>query len=88
MVDVGHLPLRHAGPESRLLFDLNQIHGALDERRRAEASTWGELAGELGCTPSRLTNLRKARLADMDLTMRITQWLAVPAARFVHPAQR
>ena len=30
------------------------------------------------CTPSRLTNLRTARLADMDLTMRLTQWLRCP----------
>jgi hypothetical protein len=46
--------------------------------------TWALLAEELRCTPSRLTNLRTARLAEMDLTMRITQWLGAPAARFVH----
>ena len=47
----------------------------------------GKLADELNCTPSRLTNLRTARLADMDLAMRITQWLGQPAAGFIHPAQ-
>jgi len=36
---------------------------------------------------SRLTNLRTARLADMDLAMRTTQWLRRPAAAFIHPAQ-
>jgi hypothetical protein len=25
-------------------------------------------------------------LADMDLTMRVTQWLGRPAAAFIHPA--
>jgi hypothetical protein len=34
-----------------------------------------------------LTNLRTARFADMDLAMRITQWLGQPAAAFIHPAQ-
>jgi hypothetical protein len=37
-----------------------------------------------GSAPSRLTNLRTASLADMDLTMRVTQRLAMPAAHFVH----
>jgi hypothetical protein len=45
------------------------------------------LAEALDCTPSRLTNLRTARLADMDLVMRITQWLGQPAAAFIQPAR-
>jgi len=49
--------------------------------------TWAELARDLACTPNRLTNLRTARLADMDLAMRVTQWLGQPAAAFIHPAQ-
>lgn len=48
--------------------------------------TWAQLAQELGCTPSRLTNLRTARMTDLELTMRITQWLRRPAADFIHPA--
>jgi hypothetical protein len=45
------------------------------------------LAHEIGCTPTRLTNLRTARLADMDLAMHVTQWLGQPAAAFIHPVQ-
>jgi len=86
VVDVGRAPLPEAGPDKRLLFDLAQVHGALNERRIDGGLTWGQLADEIGCTPSRLTNLRTAKLADMDLTMRVTQWLEAPAARFVHPA--
>jgi hypothetical protein len=37
-------------------------------------------------TPNRLTNVRTARLADMGLAMRVTQWVGQPAARVVHPA--
>jgi hypothetical protein len=87
VVDVGDVRLPEAGADSRLRWDLGELHAALDERRRERQLTWAALADELDCTPSRLTNLRTARLADMDLTMRITQWLAQPAARFVHPAQ-
>jgi transcriptional regulator with XRE-family HTH domain len=66
---------------------LNELHAALNEQRQRRGLTWAELARELDCTPSRLTNLRTARLADMDLAMRITQWLRRPAAAFIHPAQ-
>jgi hypothetical protein len=87
VVAVGDVRLPEAGPDSRLRWDLSQVHAALNERRRERELTWAALAEELNCTPSRLTNLRTARLADMDLTMRVTQWIEQPAARFVHPAQ-
>jgi hypothetical protein len=87
VVDVGDVRLPEAGSDSRLRWDLSQVHAALNERRRERELTWTGLAEELACTPNRLTNLRTARLADMGLTMRITQWLEQPAARFVHPAQ-
>jgi hypothetical protein len=59
----------------------------LNDQRRKQKLTWADLAEKLDCTPARLTNLRTARLADMDLAMRITQWLRQPAAAFIHPAQ-
>lgn len=43
------------------------------------------LGRSLVCMPSRLTNLRTARLADMALAMRITQWLGQPAAAIIRP---
>jgi hypothetical protein len=87
VVDVGGVQLPEAGADSRLRWNLNELHGVLNEQRRESDLTWAELAHELGCTPSRLTNLRNARLADMDLVMRITQWLGEPAAAFIHPAK-
>jgi hypothetical protein len=87
VVDVGDVRLPQPGPDSRLRWDLKQLHAALNEQRRACGLTWSGLAQELGCTPSRLTNLRTARTADMDLTMRVTQWLGKPAAEFIHAAQ-
>jgi hypothetical protein len=87
VVDVGDVALPETGTDSRLRWNLKQTHAALNEERRARDLTWAELAHELNCTPSRLTNLRTARFADMDLAMRITQWLRQPAAAFIHPAQ-
>jgi hypothetical protein len=87
VVEVGDIRLPEAGPDSRLRWNLSQLHSALNEQRQERHLTWAQLAREIDCTPSRLTNLRTARLADMDLAMRITQWLGQPAAAFIHPAQ-
>lgn len=87
VVDVGDVRLPHAEADSRLRWDLGELHTALDERRRTHGLTWVALATELACTPARLTNLRTARLTDMDLAMRTTQWLRRPAAAFIHPAR-
>ena len=87
VLDVGDVRLPEAAADSRLRWDLHQLHSALNEQRQQQNLTWAELAEQLDCTPSRLTNLRTARLADMDLVMRVTQWLRQPAAAFIHPAQ-
>jgi hypothetical protein len=76
--------LPDVGPDKRLRWNLGELYAALDERRRELGLTWTSLAGIIGCTPSRLTNLRTAKLADMGLAMQLTQWLGQPAARFIH----
>jgi hypothetical protein len=87
VTDVGDVRLPEVGPDHRLRWDLGQLHTALNQQRQERGLTWAELADELDCTAARLTNLRTARLADMDLAMRITQWLGRPAAAFIHPAE-
>jgi hypothetical protein len=86
-VTVESTSLPEPGPGHRLRWDLGQLYEALNTRRREGELTWAELAKELDCSPSRLTNLKTARLADMHLAMRVTQWLGQPAARFVHPTR-
>ena len=85
--DVGDVRLPEAGPDRRLRWDLNQLHGRLNDERKQRTLTWAALAEELDCTPARLTNLRTARHADMGLAMRVAQWLRQPAAEFIHPAR-
>jgi hypothetical protein len=87
VVEVGNVRLPAARRDSRLRWNLKQTHAALNEERVERNLTWTELADELDCTPGRLTNLRTARFADMDLAMRIAQWLGKPAAVFIHPAR-
>jgi len=59
----------------------------MEEKRRQEGLTWPQLADILGCGSNRLTALRTAKFAtDMDLAMRIVQWIGRPAADFIYPA--
>ncbi len=84
VVDVGDASLPSAGPDKRLRWELSELYAALNDRRRDLGLTWVLLGEKIGCTPSRLTNLRTARLADLGLVMQVTQWLRQPAARFIH----
>jgi hypothetical protein len=86
-VDVGDAHLPAAGPGQRLRWNLGELHAALNDARQLRTLTWTRLAEELGCTASRLTGLRTATFADMELAMRVTQWLGRPAAAFIHPEQ-
>src|SRR3954452_13882630 len=79
-VDVGNAQPHRAGPGHRLRWNLRELHAALDDERRRRRLTSSALAAELGCTPSRLSGLRTATLTDMELAMRVTQWLGQPAA--------
>ena len=77
--------LPRSGPDRRLRWDLLATYEAMNERRVGEGLSWQELADQLRCTPNQLTGLRTARFAmNMTVAMRITQWLGVPAATFVH----
>lgn len=84
-VNVGDTHLPDAGPDKRLRFDLPSLYAALSAYRQEHGLTWAALAAELDCTPSRLTNLKTARQADMDLTVRVVQHIGRPAAEFVRP---
>jgi transcriptional regulator with XRE-family HTH domain len=59
----------------------------MDEKRREKGMTWTGLAADLGCSPSQLMGLRTAKFsANIDVVMRIVQWIGRPAADFVYPA--
>jgi hypothetical protein len=76
-----------AGPDHRLRWSLKLLYAAMDEKRRNDEMTWRALAEILDCSPNQLTGLRTARFAtDMDVAMRIVQWLDRPAADFVYVA--
>jgi len=77
-----------AGPDRRLRWNLTRLADALEEQRRDHGATWAEVAAVLGCTPSQLTGIKRAKFGlNMTVAMAITQWLKQPAAHFVEAAR-
>ena len=86
--DEARYALPGAGPDRRLRWSLKLLYGAMDDQRHEEGLTWSALASILGCTTHQLTGLRTAKFAiEMDLAMRIVQWIGQPASEFVYPAE-
>lgn len=83
----GSTRLPEPGPGRRLRWDLSELYAALNAERQRQGLTWAALGVELDCTSSRLTNLRTASIADLELTMRVTQWRGRPAADFIHAVE-
>jgi len=85
--DSPRFALPPAGPDRRLRWSLKLLYKTMDEKRRQEGLTWPQLGVTLHCSPGRLTALRTAKFAtDMDLAMRIVQWIGRPAADFIYLA--
>jgi hypothetical protein len=79
--------LPDAGTDRRLRWSLSLLYTGMDGTRRDQGLAWAALASILGCTQNQLTGLRTARFAaDMDVAMRIVQWLDRPASEFIYPA--
>jgi len=85
--DATSTALPEAGPDRRLRWDLPRLYEALDAQRRERKLTWPQLSREVGCTPSQLTGIRRARFAiGMKLAMRIVVWPDRPARDFIYAA--
>ncbi|RXH35248.1 XRE family transcriptional regulator [Bradyrhizobium nanningense] len=64
-------------------FDVAALHAALDAERIARRLTWKDVSGESGVSASTLTRLSQGRRPDVDSLAALTQWLGLPADRFM-----
>jgi hypothetical protein len=79
--------LPEARADQRLRWNLAKLHEALNATRRERGLTWAQTAREIGCQSSQLTGLRTAKFAtNMDLAMRIVQWLERSSSDFIYAA--
>ncbi len=74
-------------PGKRLRWSLKRLHGFADTKRKAEGMSWKDAAATLGCTANQLTGLNSAKFAtNIDLAMRIVQWVGRPSPDFMYLA--
>ena len=64
-------------------FDVAALHASLDAERIARNFTWKDVAQESGVSASTLTRLSQGRRPDVDSLAALTQWLGLPADRFM-----
>lgn len=64
-------------------FDVPALHAALDAERIARRLTWKDVSAESGVSASTLTRLSQGRRPDVDSLAALTQWLGLPADRFM-----
>jgi hypothetical protein len=65
-----------------LRFDTKKLHAALDRERVARATSWKQIAAEIGVGVSVLTRLSAGGRTAFPYVMRITRWLGKPVAPF------
>ncbi|WP_220093508.1 hypothetical protein [Flexivirga caeni] len=83
--EVTDIRLPAADAAHRLRWDVRGMGATLDDRRREDDLTWPGLARHIGCQPGQLSGLRTARYAtNIDLAMRVVQWLGVASTAFIY----
>src|SRR5215813_7277276 len=72
-------------PHQILRFDTRKLHAALDERRREQGLTWGDVAREMGSpiSPSSLMHLSKGGRTGFPHVMWMVRWLGQPTTAFM-----
>jgi transcriptional regulator with XRE-family HTH domain len=64
-------------------FDVSALYSALDSERLARSLNWKEVSAGSGVSASTLTRLSKGRRPDVDSLAALTNWLGIPADRFM-----
>ena len=65
-----------------LRFDTKALYASLDRKRAAGGMTWRAVAEQIGISVASIKHLAEGGRTSFPPVMRITRWLAEPAARF------
>jgi transcriptional regulator with XRE-family HTH domain len=68
---------------ARTKIDVQSLHAALDEQRKARDVSWRQLATLIGVSPSLLARLGNGFRPDADGFATLVQWLNMPAEKFM-----
>jgi transcriptional regulator with XRE-family HTH domain len=71
-------------PETRV--DVEALYAALDNKRKAEGTSWREIARQLDVSPSTFSRMAQGRRPDVDTFATLLHWLGMPAELFMRGA--
>jgi transcriptional regulator with XRE-family HTH domain len=63
--------------------DVEALYAALDSKRKANDTSWRELARELDISPSTFSRMAQGRRPDVDTFATLLRWLGMPAESFM-----
>jgi transcriptional regulator with XRE-family HTH domain len=69
-------------------FDSAALYEALDRQRTARGLTWGEVATEIGVSPTTISRTRAGGRMEVDGMLAMVRWLSVPVETFVRETSR
>jgi transcriptional regulator with XRE-family HTH domain len=63
--------------------DVEALYAALDSKRKAQETSWREIARELEISPSTFSRMAQGRRPDVDTFATLLHWLGMPAESFM-----
>jgi transcriptional regulator with XRE-family HTH domain len=63
--------------------DVEALYAALDNKRKAEGTSWREIARQLEVSPSTFSRMAQGRRPDVDTFATLLRWLGMPAESFM-----
>ena len=63
--------------------DVEALYAALDSKRKAQGTSWREVARELEVSPSTFSRMAQGRRPDVDTFATLLRWLGMPAESFM-----
>ena len=62
---------------------MEALYAALDSKRKAQETSWREIARELDISPSTFSRMAQGRRPDVDTFATLLRWLGMPAEPFM-----
>ena len=72
-------------PETTI--DVEALYAALDSKRKAQETSWREIARGLEISPSTFSRMAQGRRPDVDTFATLLRWLGLPAESFMRSAR-
>jgi transcriptional regulator with XRE-family HTH domain len=68
--------------------DVEALYASLDSKRKAQETSWREIARELGISPSTFSRMGQGRRPDVDTFATLLRWLGMPAESFMRSTRK